>query len=121
MRATGKTLWRRVREDYYSGAGEAPGQWVGRADQFGRIPGETVTAVESALLLEALSAPDGTVLGQKVSTKIVNAGTPLEKKLEPVTALDLTFSAPKSVSTLWAAPITPAFPAGAIGGSTRLR
>lgn len=90
------------REDYYSGAGEAPGQWVGRADQLGRIAGETVTAVESALLLEALSAPDGTVLGQKVSTKVTNAGTPLEKTLHPVTAHDLTFSAPKGVSTLWA-------------------
>jgi len=72
-------------EDYYAGEGEAPGRWVGRADLMGAVAGSLATAVDAGLLLEAKCAPDGTKLGKTT-----------------VTAFDLTFSAPKSVSVLYA-------------------
>jgi len=77
-------------EDYYVGEGEAPGRWVGRADLVGAFAGSLATAVDAGLLLEAKCAPDGTRLGRTVVTD------------RSVTAFDLTFSAPKSVSVLYA-------------------
>jgi conjugative relaxase-like TrwC/TraI family protein len=77
-------------EDYYAGEGDAPGVWVGRADLVGAVAGSLATAVDSKLLLEARCAPDGTKLGRTTVTE------------RSVTAFDLTFSAPKSVSVLYA-------------------
>jgi len=77
-------------EDYYAGDGDAPGRWVGRADLVGAVAGEVATAVEAGLLLEAKCGPDGSRLGKSVVTE------------RSVTAFDLTFSAPKSVSVLYA-------------------
>jgi conjugative relaxase-like TrwC/TraI family protein len=77
-------------EDYYAGAGDAPGRWIGRADLVGAVAGSLATAVDAALLLEAKCAPDGTRLGKTTVTD------------RSVTAFDLTFSAPKSVSVLYA-------------------
>jgi len=76
-------------EDYYAGAGEAPGAWAGGAagelEVFGRVEGE--------LLHRAL-------LGQHPRT-----GDPLAKPPGGggvrVPGFDLTFSAPKSVSVLF--------------------
>jgi conjugative relaxase-like TrwC/TraI family protein len=77
-------------EDYYAGDGDAPGRWVGRADLVGALAGSVATAVEAGLLLEAKAAPDGSRLGKSVVAE------------RSVTAFDLTFSAPKSVSVLYA-------------------
>jgi conjugative relaxase-like TrwC/TraI family protein len=77
-------------EDYYAGEGEAPGRWIGRADLVGAVAGGLATAVDAKLLLEAKCAPDGTKLGKTTVTE------------RSVTAFDLTFSAPKSVSVLYA-------------------
>jgi conjugative relaxase-like TrwC/TraI family protein len=77
-------------EDYYAGDGDAPGRWTGRADLLGAVAGSVATAVEAGLLLEAKAAPDGTRLGKTTVTE------------HSVTAFDLTFSAPKSVSVLYA-------------------
>jgi len=77
-------------EDYYAGEGEAPGRWIGRADLVGVVAGGLATAVDAKLLLEAKCAPDGTKLGKTAVTE------------RSVTAFDLTFSAPKSVSVLYA-------------------
>ena len=77
-------------EDYYAGEGEAPGRWIGRADLVGAVAGSLATAVDAGLLLEAKCGPDGTKLGKTVVTD------------RSVTAFDLTFSAPKSVSVLYA-------------------
>jgi len=77
-------------EDYYAGDGEAPGVWIGRADLMGAVAGSLATAVDSKLLLEAKCAPDGTRLGRTAVGE------------RSVTAFDLTFSAPKSVSVLYA-------------------
>jgi len=77
-------------EDYYAGDGDAPGVWVGRADLVGAVAGSLATAVDAGLLLEAKCAPDGAKLGKTTVTD------------RSVTAFDLTFSAPKSVSVLHA-------------------
>ncbi len=77
-------------EDYYAGDGDAPGRWVGRADLVGAVVGSVATAVEAGLLLQAKAAPDGSRLGKSTVTG------------RSVTAFDLTFSAPKSVSVLYA-------------------
>ena len=54
------------------------------------VAGTVATAVEAGLLLEAKAAPDGSRLGKTNVTE------------RSVTAFDLTFSAPKSVSVLYA-------------------
>jgi conjugative relaxase-like TrwC/TraI family protein len=77
-------------EDYYAGDGDAPGVWIGRADLVGAVAGSLATAVDSKLLLEAKCAPDGSRLGKTTVTE------------RSVTAFDLTFSAPKSASVLYA-------------------
>ena len=77
-------------EDYYGADGEVPGRWVGRADLVGAVAGSLATAVDAGLLLEAKCGPDGRRLGATVVTE------------RSVTAFDLTFSAPKSVSVLYA-------------------
>ena len=76
-------------EDYYAGEGESPGRWMGRADLIGATLGADVTEAEASLLLAAKVAPDGTRLGRAPSARSVNA-------------FDATFSAPKSVSVLYA-------------------
>ena len=77
-------------EDYYAGDSDAPGRWVGRADLVGAVAGSLAGAVDAKLLLEAKCAPDGSRLGRTTVTE------------RSVTAFDLTFSAPKSVSVLHA-------------------
>ncbi len=76
-------------EDYYAGEGESPGRWMGRADLIGATLGADVTETDASLLLAAKVAPDGTRLGRAPSARSVNA-------------FDATFSAPKSVSVLYA-------------------
>lgn len=76
-------------EDYYAGEGESPGKWMGRADLIGAVLGADVTEVDASMLLSARTGPDGTMLGRMPSAK-------------SVTAFDATFSAPKSVSVLYA-------------------
>ena len=75
-------------EDYYAGDGDAPGRWIGRADLLAAVAGSVATAVDAGLLLESKCGPDGRRLGATVVTE------------RSVTAFDLTFSAPKSVSVL---------------------
>ncbi|MCA1844160.1 MAG: relaxase domain-containing protein, partial [Actinobacteria bacterium] len=75
-------------EDYYMGAGEAPGVWHGQL-----AAGLGLTGVVEADHLEAL------LLGRDptTDTELLSARRP-----RTVTAFDVTFSAPKSVSLLWA-------------------
>ncbi|MCL2420187.1 MAG: relaxase domain-containing protein, partial [Conexibacteraceae bacterium] len=77
-------------EDYYSGRGEAPGRWIGSgASEIGLVSGEEVTADAFALLMRGISPVDESVLRRM-------------GERSKVAALDLTFSAPKSVSVLYA-------------------
>jgi conjugative relaxase-like TrwC/TraI family protein len=75
-------------DDYYLGVGEAPGVWQGAlADQLG------LSGVVEADRLRAL------LLGRHPST---DAGLLDGHRERKVAAFDVTFSAPKSVSMLWA-------------------
>ena len=74
-------------EDYYLGSGEAPGVWTGRlAEQLGLVG--VVQADDLRALIDGCHPDSGERLaGSKPAT---------------VRAIDATFSAPKSVSLLWA-------------------
>jgi Ti-type conjugative transfer relaxase TraA len=75
-------------EDYYTGAGEAPGQWVGRAAELLGLEGEVVGDDLHAVL--ASRHPE---TGDRLTRA---QGAP------KVPGFDATFSAPKSVSLLFA-------------------
>lgn len=75
-------------EDYYLFSGEAPGRWVGggcgNVGLAGRVEADTFTAV-----LDGRDPRTGDALGKRWATS-------------KLPGFDLTFSAPKSVSVLWA-------------------
>lgn len=76
------------RDDYYSGRGEAPGEWVGAGARALGLEGR-VSAGQFNALIAGMDPRDP-------STHLRNGPEP------KVAALDLTFSAPKSVSVLFA-------------------
>ena len=77
--------------EYYAGVGEAPGRWHGRGlGQLGLAAGGVVSERE----LEALFARG---LHPTVGNRLGRAW-----RADGVTGFDLTFSAPKSVSGMWA-------------------
>jgi conjugative relaxase-like TrwC/TraI family protein len=79
----------RGREEYYTGAGESPGTWLGSGTGVLGLAGE-VNPDDLRSLLAGLSPRSGSELG-------------LPKRSGPrVAGFDLTFSAPKSVSLLYA-------------------
>lgn len=75
-------------EDYYTGAGEAPGEWMGRAAARLGLTGEV-----AAQDLRTILGGEDPVTGARL------AGRPGHER---VPGWDLTFSAPKSVSVLYA-------------------
>ena len=77
--------------DYYLGVGEAPGRWTGQGlPELGLAAGERVTEQQlEALFARGLHPVTGKRLGRAW-------------RKDAVTGYDLTFSAPKSVSALWA-------------------
>jgi conjugative relaxase-like TrwC/TraI family protein len=79
----------RGREEYYTGAGESPGTWLGSGTIRLGLAGE-VSAEDLRAILAGISPRSGTELG-------------LPRRAGPrVAGFDLTFSAPKSVSLLYA-------------------
>ena len=92
-------------EDYYSGAGEAPGRWTGTA------AGE----------LDAHGQVDGDALYRALAGLDPITGSTLRAGEVKVPGWDLTFSAPKSVSILFHRP-GPATPSQTLpGAATRHR
>jgi conjugative relaxase-like TrwC/TraI family protein len=75
-------------EDYYVGSGEAPGVWHGQLAAELRLTGVVEADDLEALLLARDPTTDAELLPARRPRK--------------VTAFDVTFSAPKSVSLLWA-------------------
>jgi conjugative relaxase-like TrwC/TraI family protein len=73
-------------EEYYSGTGEAIGKWLASSDQLG-LEGE-VDAMQLRAVLQAHDPTDSCKLAATTNRKIAG--------------FDLTFSAPKSVSVMWA-------------------
>jgi conjugative relaxase-like TrwC/TraI family protein len=76
------------RDDYYAGRGESPGRWTGRGSELLRIAGEVDKAGFAALM-------EGRHPGTGERLKRVGGRS-------KIAAFDLTFSAPKSVSVLFA-------------------
>ena len=94
----GRTSWRYYQAsvavgacEYYLGAGEQPGVWVGRGlPALGLEADEQVSEQElEAVFARGLHPVTGEALGRGW-------------RADAVTGFDLTFSAPKSVSVLWA-------------------
>jgi conjugative relaxase-like TrwC/TraI family protein len=79
-------------DDYYAGHGEEPGRWVGRGSAAAGLRGE-VSAEALARLFDGRHPLSGQFLGEPYRVRV---------GADRVTGWDLTFSAPKSVSTLWA-------------------
>jgi conjugative relaxase-like TrwC/TraI family protein len=79
-------------EDYYAGHGEAPGEWVGSGSSATGLEG-AVRAEDLALLFDGVHPGTGESLGAPYNVR---------DGADRVTGWDLTFSAPKTVSALWA-------------------
>jgi conjugative relaxase-like TrwC/TraI family protein len=77
-------------EDYYSGEGEAEGYWLGDAAEDLGLQGK-VTPSQLTGMLTGENPATGEPLGLRY---VAGKG--------PVPGFDLTFSAPKSASVLWA-------------------
>jgi conjugative relaxase-like TrwC/TraI family protein len=77
-------------EDYYSGEGEAEGQWLGDAAKELGLSGE-IEPDQLTAMLTGMNPATGEPLGLR---EVGGRG--------PVPGFDLTFSAPKSVSLTWA-------------------
>ncbi len=78
--------------EYYSGRGEEPGCWVGRGSVAAGLAG-AVSAEQLGNLFEGAHPVTGKTLGVRYRVRA---------DADRVTGWDLTFSAPKSVSALWA-------------------
>ncbi|MGB3391009.1 MAG: MobF family relaxase, partial [Pseudaminobacter sp.] len=79
-----------AQSEYYLGGSEPPGEWIAGGEGFGIANGAQVEA-ELFEQLHAAIGPDGTCL-------LSNGGGHIDR----VPGYDMTFSAPKSVSVLWA-------------------
>lgn len=75
------------REDYYTGRGESAGRWTGDGARLLGLEGEVAAGELEALLVGGIDP---------------GSGEPLRSSATSVQGFDLTFSAPKSVSVLYA-------------------
>ena len=76
------------RDDYYTGKGEAPGEWFGEGAARLGLEGEIDAEEFRRVVMEGVDPRSKEVLREPVGDK-------------PVRGLDMTFSAPKSVSLLF--------------------
>ncbi len=91
----------RGEEDYYSRPGESPGIWAGAlADQLG-LSGE-VDHDDYMAVFAGMSGHGGAVLVERPRPRRWIDADGRKRKADPVLGYDLRFSAPKSVSLLWA-------------------
>lgn len=88
-------------DDYYTKPGEAPGEWLGDlADELG-LSGQ-VDAAGYGAILEGRDPTSGKQLVKRPETRFRKRPDGTEKRVEPVLGYDVRFSAPKSVSLLYA-------------------
>lgn len=80
-------------DDYYTGRGEALGRWVGSGATSAGLAGEVDGDELSRLLIDGVHPRSGESLGADYAVR---------RDVDKVSGWDLTFSAPKSVSVLWA-------------------
>jgi len=88
-------------DDYYTKPGEAPGQWAGGLAAELGLDGE-VGPEAYAALLAGKDPRSGTVLVKRPPPRVFIDASGKERRLEPILGYDIRFSAPKSVSLLWA-------------------
>jgi conjugative relaxase-like TrwC/TraI family protein len=88
-------------DDYYNKPGEAPGEWMGElADELG-LQGQ-VTPETYAALLAGKDPISGDVLVRRPDARTYVDASGKTRRKEPILGYDIRFSAPKSVSLLWA-------------------
>jgi hypothetical protein len=82
-------------------AGEAPGQWLGELAAELGLSGE-VDRDEYTALLAGKHRRTGDVLVKRPEPRTFVDATGRKRRLEPILGYDVRFSAPKSISLLWA-------------------
>jgi conjugative relaxase-like TrwC/TraI family protein len=88
-------------DDYYSKPGEKPGYWLGSlAGELG-LAGE-VDGDDYGAILAGLDPSTGAVLVARPKPRTHTDAQGRERKSEPTLGYDIRFSAPKSLSLLWA-------------------
>lgn len=88
-------------EDYYTKPGEKPGYWLGSlAGELG-LTGQ-VDGEEYGAILAGQDPTSGTTLVARPDRRAYVDATGRERRSEPTLGHDIRFSAPKSVSLLWA-------------------
>ncbi len=88
-------------DDYYTKPGEAPGEWVGDLAAELGLAGQ-VDADAYAAILEGRDPVSGDQLLRRPATKVYVRPDGSERRAEPVLGYDVRFSAPKSVSLIYA-------------------
>jgi len=88
-------------EDYYTKPGERPGEWIGGLASEVGLGGE-VDREAYFRLLAGEHAVDGRSLVRRPPPRIFVDASGRTRKKEPILGHDVRFSAPKSVSLLWA-------------------
>jgi conjugative relaxase-like TrwC/TraI family protein len=88
-------------DDYYTKPGEAPGQWMGDLAKELGLSGE-VDRAEYTAILAGKHPKTGKVLVKRPEPRIYVDPSGKKRKVEPILGYDIRFSAPKSVSLLWA-------------------
>ncbi|HET8955092.1 MAG TPA: MobF family relaxase [Solirubrobacterales bacterium] len=88
-------------DDYYSKPGEAPGQWKGGLAAELGLHGE-VDRDAYAALLAGKNPVTGEALLRRPEPRVFVDASGRTRQKEPILGYDIRFSAPKSVSVLWA-------------------
>jgi conjugative relaxase-like TrwC/TraI family protein len=88
-------------DDYYTKPGEAPGQWMGELAAELGLSGE-VDRAEYTALLAGKHPKTGKVLVKRPEPRSYVDAAGKKRRLEPILGYDIRFSAPKSISLLWA-------------------
>lgn len=88
-------------DDYYNKPGEAPGEWVGEIAADLGLSGQ-VDAESYSAILEGRDPVSGEQLVTRPETRYRPRPDGTEKRVEPVLGYDVRFSAPKSISLLYA-------------------
>ncbi len=88
-------------DDYYTKPGEAPGEWVGELAAELGLNGQ-VERDAYAAILEGRDPTSGELLLERPPTRVYERADGRQRRAEPVLGYDVRFSAPKSISLIYA-------------------